>query len=300
VKNAPAVTARRATNQIVLAAGHQALAVIAVVILPATAAEALVVIVVAEQVVRVEITHLIGLVVTGIGHTRRVPLVMVIVPIPPVRLGTGIPLPGRPVVTGRQLIGRVAMAQPARPGLLATVPIHLVLLAMVICGRHAQPEATVLVIRVATAIPRPGRHVPVETVPIRLAPLVMEILDRPAPAVETVLTLLVHPAMGIRGRPAQPEATDPTLLVLLAMVIHVHVAMARTAHVSPAVTVTRVRHVQLVEIAPIRRPPPATARARTDLEAIVRIVLARIVRMAISRVESGNPMGESAARSVRR
>jgi hypothetical protein len=159
---------------------------------------------------------------------------------------------------------------------------------------------TVLVIRVATAIPRPGRHVPVETVPIRLAPLVMEILDRPAPAVETVLTLLVHPAMGIRGRPAQPEATDPTLLVLLAMVIHVHVAMARTAHVSPAVTVTRVHHVPLVEIAPIRRAPPATARARTDLEAIVRIVLARIVRMATSREESGNPMGESAARSARR
>ena len=61
MKNAPAVTARRATNQIVLVAEHQALAVIEVVILAATAVAALAVIVVAEQVVRVAIMLRIGL-----------------------------------------------------------------------------------------------------------------------------------------------------------------------------------------------------------------------------------------------
>jgi hypothetical protein len=47
----------------------------------------------------------------AIGHTRRVPL------------GTGIPLPGRPVGMGLRLIDLVAMVQRTRPVLLATAPI---------------------------------------------------------------------------------------------------------------------------------------------------------------------------------
>jgi hypothetical protein len=88
VKNAPAVTARRATNQIVLAAEHQALAAIVVETL---AIVVVVVIVLAEQTVRVVTTplidhavtvrlidhavtvRLIDHAVTATGHTRPVP-----------------------------------------------------------------------------------------------------------------------------------------------------------------------------------------------------------------------------------
>jgi hypothetical protein len=160
---------------------------------------------------------------------------------------------------------------------------------------------TVLVIRVETATPRPGLHVSVETVPIRLAP----------------------PATEIHGRHAQAVVTAPTRLALPATGIRVHAARATIALVFPAVTAIPVRPEPVVvtvpiipvpramaiprvglrvrgETAPIRRAPRATARVRTDLEAIAQIVHAPIAHMVISRAVSGNPMGESVVRSARR
>jgi hypothetical protein len=136
-------------------------------------------------------------------------------------------------------------------------------------------------------IPR-GLHA-MEIVHIRLGPHVTVILDRHGPA-----------------------ATAPTRLVLLATVMPVRVAMARTAHVSPAATANRAAglHVAmaillvvllaLAETAPIRRAPRATARVLTVLVAIGRIFRVRIVLTATSRGESGSPMGESVVRSARR
>jgi hypothetical protein len=220
VKNAPAVTARRATNQIVLAAEHQALAATAVVSLPAAAAETLaiavlVVIVLAEQTVRVVTTRLTD-------H----------------------------VVMAHRLIDRAAMVRLARRARLETVPIPR--------GLHAM-----------------------EIVHIRLDPHVTENLDRHGPA-----------------------ATAPTRLVLLAKVIHVRVAMARTALVSLVATAIRAAgpHVAMLilrvglrvpgETVPIRRAPRATAR--------VQIVHAPIALTATSHAVSGSPMGESVVRSARR
>jgi hypothetical protein len=211
VKNAPAVTARRATNQIVLVAEHQALA--------ATAAETLavivlVVIVLAEQTVRVVTMRLIDHAATATGPIRRARLVT----------ASGHIRRARPVTAIR---ARVATA-------------------MIV---HA--------FRVATAIHRPGHHVRV--------------------------------------------ATAPTRLALLAMVIHVLVAMAIRAagpHVAMVILLVALR--VLVETAPIRRAPRATARAQTVLVAIGRIVRVRIALTATSRAVSGSPMGESVVRSARR
>jgi hypothetical protein len=125
-----------------------------------------------------------------------------------------------------------------------------------------------------------------------------------------------------------PVATVPTRLVLLAMVIHVRVAMARTAHVSLVATANRAAgpHVAMVihlpgrhgpaAIDPIRRGRRATARVQTVREAIARTVqeaIARIVREAIARIVhapialtatshavNGSPMVESVVRSARR
>jgi hypothetical protein len=257
VKNAPAETARRATNQIVLAAEHPALAATAVVSLPAAAAETLaiavlVVIVLAEQTVRVVTTR-------PIDH----------------------------VVMAHRLIDRAAMVRLARLAHLETVPIPR--------GLHAM-----------------------EIVHIRLDPHVTEILDRHGPA-----------------------ATAPTRLVLLAMVIHVRVAMAMTALVSLVAMAIRAAgpHVAMVihlpgrhgpaaidpiqrvplvteilglrvpgETVPIRRAPRATALVQivreanglTVLARIALIVHAQIVLMVTSPAVSGSPMGESVVHFARR
>jgi hypothetical protein len=239
VKNAPAVTARRATNQIVLLAEHQALAVIEVVILAATAVAALAVIVLAvivlaEQTVRVATMLLIGLAVTATGHTHHARLVTEI----------------------RVLAG----------------------MAMI-----------VLVIRVATAILRVAHRAPVATAPTRRVLLVTEILGH-----------------------REPVASVLTRLVLLAMVTHVRVVMAMTAHVSRGATANRVAgpHVVMVilrvglrepgESVPIRRARRATARVQIVHAPIAQIVHAPIVLTAISRAENGSPMGEIVVRSARR
>jgi hypothetical protein len=112
VKNAPAATVRRATNQIVLAAEHQAPAAIAAATLAATAAETLavivlVVIVPAEQTVRVVTMRLIDHAVTATGHIRRA------------RLVTAMP-------------DLVVTAQPGHLALLEIAPIRLDRLATVI------------------------------------------------------------------------------------------------------------------------------------------------------------------------
>jgi hypothetical protein len=279
VKNAPAVTARRATNQIVLAEVHQALAATAVVSLPAAAAETLamvvvVVIVLAEQTVRVVTTRLTDHVVMAhrlidraamaTGHTR---------PVPPVTAMRD------HAVMELRLIDLVAMVRPLRRARLAIVPIPR--------GLHAM-----------------------EIVHIRLDPHVTEILDRHGPA-----------------------ATAPTRLVLLAMVIHVRVAMARTALVSLVAMAIRAAgpHVAMVihlpghhgpaaidpiqrvplvteilglrvpgETVPIRRAPRATARVQIVREAIAPIVHAPIALTATSHAVNGSPMGESVVRSARR
>jgi hypothetical protein len=144
-------------------------------------------------------------------------------------------------------------------------------------------------------IPR-GLHA-MEIVHIRLGPHVTVILDRHGPA-----------------------ATAPTRLVLLATVMPVRVAMARTAHVSPAATANRAAGppVAMVilqvglrvpgETGPIRRAPRARDRVLIVHEVTVRIalvaigltVLAPIGHTAISRAVSGSPMGESVVRSARR
>ncbi len=166
MKNAPAVTARRATNQIVLVADHQALAAIVVVSLPATAAETLaivvvvgivlVVIVLAEQTVRVVTMRLID-------H----------------------------VVMAHRLIDRAAMVRLARLAHLETVPIPRGLHAMAIAHIHRarfvteMPDRAVMAHRlidlvamatidlathVAMVILQVGLRVPGETGPIRRAP----------------------------------------------------------------------------------------------------------------------------------
>ena len=274
MKNAPAVTARRATNQIVLLAEHQALAVIEVVILAATAVAALAVIALAaialaEQTVRVATMLLIGLAVTATGHTHHARLVTEI----------------------RVLAG------------MATI---------------------VLVIRVATAIPLPGRLARLVTAHTQLDPHVMEIVPIPLdPHVTAILrvahrapvataptrrVLLVTEILGHR----EPVASVLTRLVLLAMVTHVRVVMAMTAHVSPAATAIRAAgpHVVMVilrvglrvpgETVPIRRARRATARAQIVRGAIAQIVHAPIVLTAISRAENGSPRGEIVVRSARR
>lgn len=157
--------------------------------------------------------------------------------------------------------------------------------------RLVRPETAmiVLAIRVATAIHLPGHHVPVATVPIQRVPLVTEILGHRVPV-----------------------AIVPTRLALLAMVIHVHVAMSMTAHVFPAATANRAAgpHVAMVilrvgrrvpgETVPIRRAPRATARVQIVREAIAQTVHAPIVLTATSRAVSGSPMGESVVRSAKR
>jgi hypothetical protein len=270
VKNAPAVTARRATNQIVLAVEHQALAAIVVVILAATAAETLavvvvVVIVLAEQTVRVVTMRLIDHAVTANVHTRRARLV-------------------------------TAMRAHA-------VMEHL----------RIGPA-----IRVVMVILQPGLRVPVAT----------------------ALTRLVLLVMGILGHRV-PVAIVPTRRVLRVMVIHVHVVMAMTAHVSlvamairaagphvamvlhlpgrhgPAV-IDPIQRVPLVteilglrvpgETVPIRRVPRATARVQIVREANGLTVLARIAQIvhapialtATSHAVSGSPMGESVVHFARR
>jgi hypothetical protein len=141
------VTARRATNQIVLVAEHQALAVIVVVILPATAGETLAVIVVAEQVVRVAIMLRIGPVVMGR---------------PPIDL----------VVTGRPPIDLVATAQRGRLVLQATAHILLDPLATAI-RVHVATATTAPAFPAVTAIP--ARHEPVAvTAPTVLARVATE------------------------------------------------------------------------------------------------------------------------------
>ena len=140
----------------------------------------------------------------------------------------------------------------------------------------------------------------------------------------TRLVLLVMGILGLRG----PVATVPTRRVLLAMVIHVHVAMARIAHVSPAATATQAAglHVAMAilrvvlrvpgETGPIRRALRATVRVqivrevtvRIALVAIAQIVHAQIVRTgrvpivltATSPAVSGSPMGESVVHFERR
>ena len=267
MKNAPAATAKRATNQIVLAAEHQALAATAAETLAATAAETLavivlVVIVLAEQTVRVVTMRPIDHAVTATGHTRRVP------PVTAMR---------DHAVMELRLIDLIAMVWLVRRARLAIVPIPR--------GLHAM-----------------------EIVHILLDPHVMEILGH-------------HVRV----------ATVPTRLVLLAMVIRVRVAMARTAHVSPAATAIRAVGPRVVmaihrpglrvpgETVPIRRAPRATARVQTVREVtdqtvrevtarivhaqivqIVQIVHAPIALTATSHAVSGSPMGESVVRSARR
>jgi hypothetical protein len=146
-----------------------------------------------------------------------------------------------------------------------------------------------LAIHVATAIHLPGRHVRVATVPSQRVPLVTEILG--------------HRVLA---------ATAPTRLVLLAMVIHVLVAMARTALVSLVAMAILAAgpHVAMVilrvglrvpgETVPIRRAPRATARVQIVRALTARIGHAPIALTATSHAVSGSPMGESVVRSARR
>ena len=251
MKNAPAVTARRAKKRIVRA---PALLVLAAIV-ETTAPETQAAIVVAEQVVPVATTRLIdhavmdrqlsGLAATAIGHTRRVPL---------------------------------AMAQPARRGLLAIAPIRRALRATVIRGR------SVLVVTDHT-------------------PLVQRATEMRVHAVRATTALIRRVQ---RATETRVHAARATTALAFRVVTEIHVHLGPAAETVPTVRAPRAMAIllvgrrALVETAPIRRAPPETARAQTDLEAIVRIVRAQIVHTAISRVATGNPMGESAARSARR
>jgi hypothetical protein len=274
VKNAPAVTARRATNQIVLVAEHQALAAIAaatpaVIAAAALAAIVLAVIVLAEQTVRVVTMRPIDRVVTATGHTHHARLVteirvlagkatIVLV----IRVATAIPLPGR--------LARLETAHTQLdPHVMEIVRIRL------------DPHVT--------AILRVGHRAPVATAPTRRV-------------------LLATVSLGHR----EPVASVLTRLVLLAMVTHVRVVMAMTAHVSRGATAIRAAgpHVVMVilrvglrvpgETVPLRRARRATARVLIVHAPIAQIVHAPIVLTAISRAENGSPTGEIVVRSARR
>jgi hypothetical protein len=151
VKNAPAVTARRATNQIVLVGDHQALAAIAAAALVAIvlAVTVLAVTVLAEQTVRVETMRLIDHAVTATGHTHHARLVTEIrvlagmaTIVLAIRVATAIPLPGR-------LARLVTAHTQLDPHVMEIVRIRL------------DPHVT--------AILRVGLRVPGETAPIRRA-----------------------------------------------------------------------------------------------------------------------------------
>jgi hypothetical protein len=184
VKNAPAVTARRATNQIVLAADHQALAATAVVSLPAAAAETLavivlVVIVLAEQTVRVVTMRLIDLVVTATGHTRPVPPETAIGLIRCARLVTAMP---DHAVMAHRLIDLVVTAQPGHLALLEIAPIRLDRLA------------TVIRVLVGTAT----------TAPVFPAPTAIPV--RPEPVAVIAPTVLVRVVTATRAHVARATA----------------------------------------------------------------------------------------------
>jgi hypothetical protein len=199
VKNAPAVTARRATNQIVLVAEHQALAATAVVILPAVIAAAtlaivvvvaivLVVIVLAEQTVRVVTMRLIDHAVMAhrlIDHAvmahRLIDLVAMVRPVRRARLAI-VPIPRglHAMEIVHTLLDPHVMEILGHHVRVATGPTRLVLLAMVRPVRvamartaHVSPAATANRAagpHVAMVILQVGLRVPGETGPIRRAP----------------------------------------------------------------------------------------------------------------------------------
>jgi hypothetical protein len=289
VKNAPAATARRATNQIVRGPVQQVLAgaatetttevamEIAVPAVRETQTEAPAVIVVAEHNARVATTPPIAPAEMATDHTRLARRGMGIDPILRVPLVTGTRVRAATAIVARRGLAEIDPTQRDRHGTAIRVHPGVMVIALI---HHGPP---------ATAIDH-----------IHRGPLVTATRVRPAAV-----------------------AIVPTLLVLLAMGIPVPVPMAMIAHVSPAATVIQaagllgamaIRQVALPvrgETAPIRHAPRAMDPDLCVLVAIGLSVLARtariaridrvpIVPMATSHGASGSPMGESVARSARR
>jgi hypothetical protein len=275
VKNAPAVTARRATNQIVLVADHQALAVTVAGTsagTPAvTVAEMLAAIVLAEQTVRVATTPRIAPAAKATDHTRRVPPVMATGHIHRARLVTAI---RDHVVMAHRLIDLVVMVRPARLARLVTAHTQL------------DPHA-------------------METVHILLDPRVMEILGHRVP-VASVPTVLVPRAMVI----PVPVAMAMTAHVFLAATAiqaagpHVVTGIRLVDRPAPGETapILRGRHAT-VRVLIVHEVTVLIALVAIGLTVLARnglIVHAQIVPMVTSRAASGSPMGESVVRSARR
>jgi hypothetical protein len=294
VKNAPAVTARRATNQIVLGPVQQVLAGAGTETATQTAApavretqtEAPAAIVVAELNVRVATTPRIAPAEMATDHTRLAHRATGIDPILRAPLVTAKPARAATAIVARRVLAEIDHTQ--RAPLVTAIRVHPEVMVIALTRR------ALLVMVIAR---------------IRRAPRVMEI-DRIRRALR---------GTAIRDRPAA-VAIVPTLLVLLAMAIPVPVAMAMTAHVFPAATAIQVAGllgamaIRLVdrpgpaETDPIRHALLVTVRDQSVLVSIGLTVLARtdrigrvpIVPMATSRVASGNRMGESVVRSARR
>jgi len=265
VKNAPAVTARRATNQIVLGPVQQVLAGAGTETATQTAApavretqtEAPAAIVVAELNVRVATTPRIAPAEMATDHTRLA------------HRATGIdPILRAPLVTAIRV----------HPEVMVIALTRRALLVMVIARIRRAPRV-------------------MEIDRIRRALRGTAIRDRPA-AVAIVPTLLVLLAMAIPVPVAMamtahvfPAATAIQVAGLLgAMAIRLvdRPGPAETDPIRHALLVTVRDQSVLVSIG-------LTVLARTD-----RIGRVPIVPMATSRVASGNRMGESVVRSARR
>jgi hypothetical protein len=247
VKNAPAVTARRATNQIVLVADHQALAATAVAILPAVIAAAtlaivvVVVIVLAEQTVRVVTMRLIdhavmahrlidraamvrlarlahletvpiprGLHAMAIARIQRVPLVTEI-------LGRRVPVA---IVPTRRVLR--AMVIHVHVGTAMTALVSLVAMAIRAAGPH-----------VAMVIHLPGRHGPAAIDPIQRVPLVTEILGLRVPGETVPIRRAPRATARVRIALVAIGLTVLALIVRIVLAPIVHTATSRAVSGSP-------------------------------------------------------------------
>ena len=270
MKNAPAATARRATNQIVRGPVQQVLAGAGTETATQTAAptvretqtEAPAAIAVAEHNVRVATTPRIAPAEMATDHTRLAHRAMVIDPILHVPLVTATRVRAATAIVAPRVLAEIDRTQHDRHG--TAIRVH--------------PEVMVIALT-------------------RRALLVMVIRVRPA-AVAIVPTLLVLLAMAI------------PVPVAMAMTAHVFPAATAipAAGLLGAMAIRLVDRPGPAETDPIRHAPLVTVRDQSVLVAIGLTVLARtdrighvpIVPMATSRVVSGNPMGESVVRSARR
>ena len=260
MKNAPAVTARRATNQIVLVAEHQALVVTAA----ATAAATPAVIVLAEQTVRVVTMRLIDHAVMAHRLIDRAGM-------------------------DRHLIDLVVTAQPARLALLEIAPIRLDRNATVI--RVLVGTATIaLVFPAATAIPVRPEPVAV-TAPTVLVRVVTATRAHVARATALVghrvrrpIDRILRALRGMAIRVHDARVTDRILRARRGMAIRVLVGTA-TAPIPHAHRVT-VR-VQTVLEATVQTVLAQTGRAAFD-------------PTAIDLAATGSPRAVNDVRSARR